>query len=69
MNVFCLHFTPASGPILVGFLSRSSDTLADSLRSGVLCENHSNIFVIYLSEKLCKSDSDSCTKSGSKFPP
>ena len=48
---------------LVLVLSLSSDILSDSLCSGVLCENHFDIFVIYLSEQLCKSDSDSCIKS------
>ena len=42
----CLHFTFLNGPLLVGFLSRSSDTLSGSLRSGILFENHSDTLVI-----------------------
>ena len=34
---FCLHFTPMSGPLLVGFLSPSLDTPSGSLHSGIHC--------------------------------
>ena len=40
----CLQFSPVSGPLLVGFLSRSPGTLSGSLRSGILCENYCDIF-------------------------
>lgn len=42
-----LFTLPVSGHLLVGFLSRSSDTIISGyLRSRILCENHSDIFVI-----------------------
>ena len=47
MRWLCLHFTPVSGPLLDGFLSRFSDTLSGSLRSGILCESHSDNFFSY----------------------
>ena len=41
----CWHFTRASRPLLVGFLSRYSYFLSGSLRSGILCEIDSDLFV------------------------
>ena len=46
VSVSLFTFTPVSGPLLVGFLSLSSDTLSGSLCSGILCESHSDIVVI-----------------------
>ena len=39
------NFTRASRPLLVGFLSRYSDILSGFLRSGILCEIDSDLFV------------------------
>ena len=52
----------SSRPLLVGFLSRYSDILSSSLRSGIL-----RFICFQLSGQFCKYDKDSCIKSV-KFP-
>ena len=69
MGVSLLDFTPVSGPLLVGFLSRSSATLSGSLRSGILWENHSDILSFSYQDRFVNNyDNDSCIKSV-QFPP
>ena len=58
----CWHFTRASRPLVLGFLSRYSDILSGSLRSGWL-----RLICFKLSGQFCKYDKDSCIKSV-KFP-